>query len=568
MSKRSGDNQLSREALLSEVERLRDTVPDRDLEQVIADLRIHQEELQAQQEEIIQSQRELEDMRDRYAELFTFAPLGYLVLNFDGVIREANNTAAALIGVDPRKLIDSPLFLYVLERDRRAALDHISRCRRGEPHVTTDVSLLSRTGAEIAVQLTSAPARRGPREYFLTTITDLRERQRAEAERTRIRDEQRQLLHEQQLVRAASEAKDRFIAMLSHELRTPLTPILLSLDAIQQQGSVSESVAQALSMIHRNVLLEARLIDDLLDVSRIVQGKLSLAPEAIDLHALVREIIEMLDEQMHTSQLSVTVNPAAGAYWVRADPLRLRQVLWNLMHNAIRNTPPGGMVTVSTANRRDGWVVLTVSDTGHGIDTELLPRIFNLFEQDEEVRRRGVGLGLGLPISKGIIEAHGGRIQAASAGRERGAALTIELPTIAAPVHEVAAAAPVAPRPPQGFRILLVEDNEDSAVALAALLQMHTFDVRVAHTIEEAIGMTEGINLVISDIGLPDGSGHDLMRRIQARGHIPGIALSGYGTSEDQRRSAEAGFNYHLVKPVEPQRLLDVLTELMTAPPN
>jgi CheY-like chemotaxis protein len=246
---------------------------------------------------------------------------------------------------------------------------------------------------------------------------------------------------------------------------------------------------------------------------------------------------------------------------VRADPVRLRQVVWNLLSNALRNTPAGGSISLVTANLAPGWVTITLRDTGRGIAPRMLSRIFTFFEQDEEARRRGIGLGLGLPISKAIVESHGGRIRAESGGLGKGATFIIELrttsaaPARGAPGPRGAAAARRVP-------ILLVEDNADSAAAIAEFLRLHGHEVKVAGTMQEALARYAPGDLLISDIGLPDGSGHQLLRQLGRERPVVAIALSGYGTPEDLSRSAEAGFARHIVKPVSPGELLALIGEL------
>jgi PAS domain S-box-containing protein len=555
------ENQWSKAELLAEIDRLRGGAQYEELQQTILELQVHQEELQAKHEQLQETQIELERARDQYEELFDIAPMGYAVLDGAGIIRQANLTAANLLGVERRLLLDAPLFPYVVEYDRRRLLDHIARCRRGELAVETELSVRSRRGLEIPIQLTTTPNRREPRTVFLTALVDLSERKRLEEERNRIRDEQTQLRHDEQLARAASAAKDRFLAVLSHELRTPLTPILLALETIRQHGEVAAPLWPAVNMIQRNVLLEKRLIDDLLDVSRIIQGKLALQPETLDLHALVRDVVSMLDAELRIGVLTVGIDLGADAHHLHGDPVRCRQVIWNVLNNAIRNTPAHGRIDVRTRNDTAGWVTVTIEDTGRGIAPAVLPKIFDAFEQDEELRGRGVGLGLGLPISKAIVGAHGGRIEVRSAGHGQGTRVTIVLPTAAAPATTaLPATAPARTR--KRHRVLLVEDNEDSATALAEILVFHGYEVRIARSVEEALRHIDETDIVVSDIGLPDGSGLELMRQICARHPLPAIALSGYGTSDDIRRSTEAGFQRHIVKPVEPAHLLDVLASL------
>jgi CheY-like chemotaxis protein len=309
-------------------------------------------------------------------------------------------------------------------------------------------------------------------------------------------------------------------------------------------------------------LQQTQLLESQPARSRMTSSCASIDPVPLDVHGLVSEALDVFTQQLRNAHLRLTVDIGAAQHHVLADPVRLNQVLWNVLHNAIRNTPPGGEVRVRSANRRPDAFVLIVSDTGRGIAPDLLPRIFNVFEQDDTARRRGVGLGLGLSISKSIIEAHCGRITAASEGIDRGATFTIELP-VAEPPTDGAAAAKDMLVPQRSQRVLLVEDNEDSAAALAELLRAHGYEVLVAGSMRDALQAADRADVLISDIGLPDGSGLDLMRAIVARRPMRAIALSGYGTAKDLRQSAEAGFERHIVKPVEPRRLLEALQSLV-----
>jgi two-component system CheB/CheR fusion protein len=545
------------------------------LERLLHDLEVHHEELTRQQAQLVDSQRALvdsqralEEARDRYAELFDFAPISYVVVDTAGMIREANLSMSRMVNTERRMLIGSPLFVHIAPPDRLRVMEHLARCRRGEGRVETEVTLCPRGGPSRPVQLASAPALSsgGGENLFHTAIIDLSERQRMEEERTRARDEQQRLHHEESLVRAASDAKDRFLAMLSHELRTPLTPILFALDALKSRRDVPAPLVTTLDMVRRNVLLETRLIDDLLDMTRIVQGRMSILPEVIDAHDLVNDVVVLCRDELRNADIALTMEPGAVAHHVCADPVRFQQVLWNLLRNAIRNTPPGGQIGLHTTNSMPGWFSLTVSDSGRGIEPERLAAIFTFFEQDDEARKRGVGLGLGLAISKAIVELHGGRISAASDGLGSGATFQVELPTVFAPTAGVETARHPPPATRYATTILLVEDNEDSAAAMAELLRLHGYAVNVAACVRDALRLAEQSDVLVSDIALPDGTGHDLMRELSARQQaLPAIALSGYGTSEDIRRSAEAGFEHHIVKPVEPSRLLEAIEALRLA---
>lgn len=557
------DEQRSRGELLAELARLRSGSREAELQRLVHELEVHQEELQLQQLQLIESRRALEDVRDRYAQLFDFAPVAYVVLDAHGVIREANLSAARLLEIERGRLLGRSLTRYVVPADRDAMLRHLSDCRSGRAHVETEL-VVRRTGGDTApVQLTSAPAVAGQpdMDMFRTAIIDLSERKRSEAEQARTLDEQRRLLQEEHVSRAASEAKDRFLAMLSHELRTPLAPILFAIDSVQARTPIPDTLRPTLAMIRRNVLLETRLIDDLLDMTRIVQGKMSIVTEVVDVHDVVHDVVMLCDDQLQRAPVTFTVETAATSHNVRADPVRLRQVVWNLLNNAVRNTPAGGRITLRTDNGAPGWLTLTVSDSGRGIDAGMLSRIFTFFEQDEEMRRTGVGLGLGLPISKAIVESHGGRITAASAGLGMGATFAVDLRTVSAePAPSSVAISPAAPS--CAATVLLVEDNNDSATAMAEFLRLHGYAVKVAGSVREALDLIGDDDLLVSDIALPDGTGHELMRLVSARRHVRGIALSGYGTPEDLTRSADAGFARHIVKPVEPSELLSAIADL------
>jgi len=390
----------------------------------------------------------------------------------------------------------------------------------------------------------------------------LAERQGAEAE---LREGEERLLAREREARAeaeaASEAKDRFLATLSHELRTPLTPVLAVVSSLEAEGRIPPALRRSLDVIRRNVELEARLIDDLLDLTRIVRGKLELHPEVTDVLKVAEHTLEICCEQeMAAGRLRVVRDLRAADHRLWADPSRLTQVLWNLVNNAVKFTPAGGLVTVRSWSE-EGRLVLQVADTGIGIDPEVLPHVFGAFEQGRSRSPRGLGgLGLGLAISKAIVEMHGGSLTAESEGLGRGATFTVALPA------SLPKAEPAAAKPPEEIEspkstsrnldILLVEDHADTAEAMADLLSLIGHRVTLAGTVAEALSAAgrDRFDLVVSDLGLPDGSGLDVMRAL-AGGGLPGIALSGYGMEEDVRQSLEAGFRKHLTKPVNLQRL-------------
>ncbi|HEV2841489.1 MAG TPA: response regulator [Chthoniobacterales bacterium] len=371
-----------------------------------------------------------------------------------------------------------------------------------------------------------------------------------------------------QKARAESEranlAKDSFLAMLSHELRTPLTPVLTSVLALEQSEGLPEEVRASLQMIRRNVELEARLIDDLLDLTRISKGKVQLNLEEVDAHSLLRNALEICQADIDKKNLSLSTDFAAGNVCLEADPARLQQIFWNLIKNAVKFTPEGGRLEIRTQDD-GGQLRVQVSDSGMGIDAETLPKIFNAFEQGD--RKQLGGLGLGLAISKALVETHNGKLTAESAGKNQGTTFTAMFPVAEHHGGASKSAVPSLPAVRKSMRVLLVEDHEDTNRSLTHLLRRRGYHVEAARSVQSAleIAATEKFDVLVSDIGLPDGSGIDLMQQLTIDHPIFGIALTGFGMEEDVRRSHEVGFHHHLIKPVDLNRL-DALIQRGNAP--
>ncbi len=363
-------------------------------------------------------------------------------------------------------------------------------------------------------------------------------------------------------VERVSRAKDDFLAALSHELRTPLTPVLMTASVMEGDPSHSEDVREAFAMIRRNVELEARLIDDLLDLTRISHGKLQLELVPTDLHVLLRRTLEIVGGG--TAGARIEVELGASDYHAKVDSARMQQVFWNLLKNALKFTPVGGRVAVATRNDGEGGIVVSVADSGVGISAEALPGIFRAFEQgDARGQMQFGGLGLGLAISAAIVEAHGGTIRAESEGTGQGSVFSILLSGMDAPPSPEEAKATVAVE--KCARVLVVEDHDETRTVFERMLKRRGHVVTTAGSCAEARAAFERgeFDVVISDLGLPDGSGLDLMRALRAVREVPAIALSGYGMEEDQRQTAAAGFARHLVKPVDFQDLVRALDEVL-----
>ena len=360
----------------------------------------------------------------------------------------------------------------------------------------------------------------------------------------------------------ASEAKDRFLAMLSHELRTPLTPVLASVFMLEREDNVPKVMHESLQLIRRNVELEARLIDDLLDLTRISKGKVQLSFEIVDAHTLLRNALEICQFEIEQKKLELRSEFAATKVYLQADPARLQQIFWNLIKNAVKFTPHGGKLRIRTTNNGDGQFRLEVEDSGCGIDPGVLPRIFHAFEQAG--RTQLGGLGLGLAISKALVEAHHGSISAESQGRDSGATFTALFPTCERNAIPESSDAPRSTAKRRSVRLLLVEDHEDTNRSLTRMLRRRGYEVHPANDIRSAldIATSKRFDVLVSDIGLPDGSGIDLLKALRAKGEVFGIALTGFGMEEDIRRSGEAGFSHHLVKPVDLNKLDSIIQEV------
>jgi two-component system CheB/CheR fusion protein len=366
---------------------------------------------------------------------------------------------------------------------------------------------------------------------------------------------------------AANTAKDQFLALLSHELRNPLSPVITMVSELDKMTD-SPGARNALEIIRRNVELEARLIDDLLDITRIAHGKLQLTPESINAHRAIHRALEICQRDIDAKRLEVRLDLAASAFHVKADPARFQQVLWNLIKNAVKFTPRGS-ITISSVNNGSGRLIIEVADTGIGITRERLARIFKPFEQGESsITRRFGGLGLGLAISKAMIEAHGGALKARSPGMDQGSTFSLELGTVdpATEPSETLRTPTIAGGSLQ-HKILVVDDHEDTCTGMRMILERRGYRIETAHDVQSALEVAEDFpfELLISDLGLPDGTGFDLMKELKRRrgDSFRGVALSGFGMESDIERSMEAGFEEHLIKPVNLERLSEILRQVV-----
>jgi CheY-like chemotaxis protein len=369
-------------------------------------------------------------------------------------------------------------------------------------------------------------------------------------------------------LREADRRKDEFLATLAHELRNPLAPIRNGLQVLKLIGNAGHGVEQARTMMERQLTQMVRLVDDLLDVSRITRNKLELRKGRVELAAIVNSAVETSNPLIEAGGHELTVALPSEPIFLDADPSRLAQVFANLLNNAAKYTEQGGRVRL-TAERHDNEVVVAVEDNGIGIRREMLPTVFEMFTQaDRALERAQGGLGIGLTLVKRLVEMHDGTVEAQSAGHGQGSTFVVRLPVVLEPLerdqsHEPSGEKQAVPK----RRILVVDDNEDAAGSLSMLLKIMGNEVGEAHDGQEAVeaARTFQPSVILLDIGLPKLNGYEACRRIREQ---PGgkavviVALTGWGQEEDVRRSTEAGFNHHLVKPVDPADLARLLAEL------
>jgi PAS domain S-box-containing protein len=362
----------------------------------------------------------------------------------------------------------------------------------------------------------------------------------------------------------ANQAKDDFLALLSHELRTPLTPALVAASYLGEHKDLAPEFREEVSAIWRNVQLEAHLIDDLLDVTRITRGKIEIHHAAIDVHRLLHNAVQIAQNDISEKEIELTLKLDAANHYIWADSVRIQQVFWNLLNNAVKFTPKGGRIGIRSSNK-NGQFVFEISDTGIGIAPERQRRIFEPFHQGERsITRRFGGLGLGLTISKTLLDLHGGRISVESAGQNRGTTFRVFLDLLHEPLAASADNTGAGATTSTRLRIILVDDHLDTRGVLSRLLTKCGHEVATADSVKRALEVLESrtFDTLISDIGLPDDSGYNLVREAKRRQPLKAIALSGFGMEADIRLSTQAGFDYHVTKPVDFNKLRALLQNI------
>ena len=436
-------------------------------------------------------------------------------------------------------------------------------------YLVDDQDVLAGYGAG-AVDYLTKPVNPQILRHKIAVFADLFRKTRALAElndtlEARVQQRTADLERSEAALRAAARQKDAFLATLAHELRNPLAPLRTGLDLLLQVGSPAPAASRAMAAMNRQLDHMVRLIDDLLDVSRISRGMLELKKARTDLALVIEHALETSRPFMDQRRQTVTVE-LRGPVYATIDATRVSQIVGNLLHNASKFTPPGGRIQVEVATT-GGVALVRVIDPGAGIPVAQIDRVFDMFTQIERSNRpAGSGLGIGLALARQLAEMHGGHLTAASPGEGLGAVFTLSLPADAVAAVEPAAAPPPGAHasPASPLDIVVVEDNEDAADTLALWLEELGHRVRVARTGPDGVGLVRDArpDVVLCDIGLPEMDGVEVCRRIKALvgGRSPVmVALTGWGMEDDRRRTGEAGFAHHLVKPVVPDQLRAIL---------
>lgn len=544
--------------------------------------------LNLRRRELADRERRDKALRQSEARLTTtFLSIGDAVISTDehGCIQLMNPVAEALTGYPLSEALGRPIqavLQLVNEATKQWSENPVVRVIREGVilGLANHTLLIARDGTRIPIDDSAAPIRDASGQVIgaIIVFRDITARRRDEFERERLLTAERVALAKAE---QANRAKDQFLAILSHELRTPLNPIMLAVTSMLSRPVPPEEIGPTLEMIRQNVLLEARLIDDLLDVMRIARGKLALHPTVVDCHSLIRHALQVCRSDIQDKELGVVVDLSARDHRTSADATRLEQVFWNLIKNAVKFTPSGGTIEIRTWNEVDDsfkgqdLLIIEFVDTGIGIEPSVLPWIFDPFHQGEgSITRRFGGMGLGLAISQGVVEAHGGVLTAESLGKDQGATFRVQLKVehLPAPliksIPQQGQPTPALNAPQTSLRIFLIEDEPMTLIVMARLLRRIGHEVTTASSVHEALTVADGaeFDLVISDIGLPDGSGLDLLRQLSANRVLPAIALTGFGMQEDIRQSREAGFKAHLTKPIDFARLVATIRQVACHP--
>jgi PAS domain S-box-containing protein len=488
------------------------------------------------------------ESEERFRRLFEADIIGVGISDAAGAWLEANDELLRMVGYSREELGAGKVRWLDMTPARFLPLDEqgVAEARRRGSCTPYEKEYIRKDGSPVPILIGYTRLQSGGQERFLCFVLNLTPQKRVEA-----------------ALKAADRRKDEFLAMLAHELRNPLAPIRNAAQALRSRGGADPDQHRAAATIERQVGHLARMVDDLLDVSRFTEGKIKVDRAPVELAAVVARAVEtsrpLIDARRHDLKATLPAEPIA----VEADATRLAQVVSNLLNNAAKFTEDGGQIELMV-ERLPGEAVVRVRDTGMGIPAELLPHVFDLFTQgDRSLARSEGGLGIGLTLVKSLVELHGGTVAASSDGLGKGSEFVVRLPTLAMAPTPADGAGRTDRRAAAPRRVLIVDDNVDAAEMLALLLQTEGHEVRTAHDGPAALRSAETFNpeVVFLDIGLPRMDGYEVARLLRRQERKPAllVALTGYGRDEDRRRAEEAGFDAHLVKPADPAALQGLL---------
>ena len=531
------------------------------------------------------AQQDAEWGREYSAGIVEAVQVPLVVLDHDLLVQSANEAFYDLFQV-PRERTEGASLYSLLDGQLDVAdlRTHLGAILVGDPrfeNLKVEVEVPQVGQRTLSLSARPVRSRAGMAPLILLSLEDITERERAERERERLLQQAREAEAE---AAQATLAKDRFLAILSHDLRTPMSALLLHVDLLRRRAAEGAAIDQSIDAIERAARIQERLTDDLLDLSRISSGKLEMALERVDIAAVVREAIVVVRAMAHGQSVALEEHVDASVHPVMGDPVRLRQVVWNLLTNAIKYTPAGGRI-VASVRAVDGHARIQVTDTGVGIEPDHLPRVFDVFSEAGSTRHGG--LGLGLTIVRHVVQQHGGTVQAASPGAGQGATFTVTLPVIEQVIQDGAVRAVAGPkRMPtgdahraagapldlEGVRVLVVEDELETREPLVEMLTGSGAEVRAAASVAEAMRVFADFRpqLLLSDIDMPIEDGYMLIRRIRALGptrggNVRAMALTAMASAPDRERALAAGFDLHFPKPVRFDELAAALLAMLHA---
>jgi PAS domain S-box-containing protein len=539
------------------------------------DLQLHQRELEAQNRELVEAQALLEASRASYVELYDFAPVGYVTLDRGGVIRQINLAGAGLLEADRANIIGRPLRLFLPPESRPALDTHLRRCLAEPNRIVTD--LLKKDGKGVLEITRGAVQSQATAAVLHMVVVDISDRTRADAERSELLARERKA---RERAETANLAREDFMAVISHELCTPLAPMMMWVEVLRRKSPSpsAELLNQALDALDACVSAQRNLVDDLFDLTRSRAGTQRIGREPVALAPIVSSVVNAMLPTADASKIAVrTIIDTASKHHIRGDAARLRQVVANLISNAIKFTPEGGLITVRL-HQQGSRQILVVEDNGRGIDPAFLPHVFEPFrQQDSTPRRRRGGLGLGLCIARQLIAMHGGTLEVASQGRGHGARSIVTLPlsndrAVASEQSgqgEDETPVALAPSPLAGLRLLLIEDERHTREAVAIALEHHGATILAVSSAEEGRAALEtfGPDVVLCDIAMPLEDGHTFIRRLRkqerrGRTRLPALALTAHRGAEDRRKVMDSGFDMYVPKPVKTSDLVAAVLSL------